>query len=82
MGLSGLALSMLCFGLSRSFPAVVISRSLAGLLNGNVGVLKAMMGEITDETNAAEGFSFIPMVWSTGSILAYVLCPKLEFIWS
>ena len=63
---------MLCFGLSRSFPAVVASRALAGLLNGNVGVLKSMMGEITDDTNAAQGFSFIPMVWCTGSTIAYV----------
>ena len=80
IGISGLALSMLCFGLSRSFPAIVASRSLAGLLNGNAGVLKAMMGEITDETNAAQGFSFIPMVWAAGSTLAYVHSPKLEFI--
>jgi MFS family permease len=69
-GIFGLALSLLCFGLSRSFLAIVVSRSLAGLLNGNVGVLKAMMGEITDDTNAAQGFAFIPMVWSTGSTIA------------
>lgn len=80
IGISGLALSMLCFGLSRSFPAIVASRSLAGLLNGNAGVLKAMMGEITDETNAAQGFSFIPMVWVAGSTLAYVHSHKLEFM--
>jgi len=63
---------MLCFGLSRSFPAVVASRTVAGLLNGNVGVLKSMMGEITDDTNAAQGFAFIPIVWCTGSTIAYV----------
>ena len=78
IGIFGLALSILCFGLSRSFPGLVISRSLAGLLNGNVGVLKAMMGEITDDTNAAQGFAFIPMVWSTGSCIAYVHAPKLR----
>ena len=71
-GIFGLALSLLCFGLSQSFIAFVASRSLAGILNGNVGVLKAMMGEITDDTNAAQGFAFIPMIWSTGTTIAYV----------
>ena len=63
---------MLCFGLSRTFPALVISRSLVGLLNGNVGVLKSMLGEITDDTNAAQAFAFLPIVWSTGSTIGYV----------
>lgn len=71
IGLLGLTLSMLCFGLSRSFPALVASRSLVGLLNGNVGVLKSMLGEITDDTNAAQGFAFLPIVWSTGSTIGY-----------
>jgi len=72
IGLLGLTLSMLCFGLSRTFPALVASRSLVGLLNGNVGVLKSMLGEITDDTNAAQGFAFLPIVWSTGSTIGYV----------
>jgi MFS family permease len=72
IGLLGLSLSMLCFGLSQTFPALVASRSLVGLLNGNVGVLKSMMGEITDDTNAAQGFAFIPIVWSTGSTIGCV----------
>ena len=69
-GTFGLALSLLCFGLSQSFPAFVVSRSLAGLLNGNIGVLKSMMGEITDDTNVAQGFAFLPVIWSTGSTIA------------
>jgi MFS family permease len=72
VGLLGLTLSMLFFGLSRTFPALVASRSLVGLLNGNVGVLKSMMGEITDETNVAQGFAFIPIVWSGGATIGYV----------
>jgi MFS family permease len=78
IGLLGLTISMLCFGLSRSFSALVVSRSLVGLLNGNVGVLKSMMSEITDDTNAARGFAFVPMVWSTGSTIGYVPFSKLR----
>jgi len=36
IGLMGSALSMLCFGLSRTFTALVISRCFCGVLNGNV----------------------------------------------
>jgi hypothetical protein len=70
---------MLCFGLSRSFSALVVRRSLVGLLNGNVGVLKSMMSEITDDTNAAQGFAFVPVVWSTGSTIGYVHFSKLLY---
>jgi MFS family permease len=72
VGLFGLALSMLAFGLSRSFPALVASRSLAGFLNGNAGALKSILGEITDDTNVAQGFAFLPLVWSTGATIGYV----------
>ena len=67
---------MLFFGLSRTFPALVASRSLVGLLNGNVGVLKSMLGEITDDTNVAQGFAFLPIVWSTGATIGYVDLPS------
>ena len=75
IGLLGLTLSMLCFGLSRTFPALVASRSLVGLLNGNVGVLKSMLGELTDDTNLAQGFAFLPIVWSMGATIGYVDLP-------
>jgi hypothetical protein len=32
------------------------SRCLAGVLNGNVGVMKSIMAELTDSTNIAQGF--------------------------
>ena len=69
MGLSGLGLSMVCFGLSRTFWAIVASRALAGALNGNSGVIKCMLSEITDETNLDRGLSFMPMIWSLGNTI-------------
>ncbi|PFH51071.1 hypothetical protein AMATHDRAFT_143366 [Amanita thiersii Skay4041] len=68
-GLAGTALSMLCFGLSRTFWGLVISRCICGMLNGNVGVMKSALGELTDSSNRAEGFALLPMVWSLGSTL-------------
>lgn len=70
IGLSGLCFSMIFFGLSRTFWGLVISRCFNGLLNGNTGVMKSMMGEITDSTNMAQAFSLLPIVWCVGATLA------------
>lgn len=55
MGTAGAALSSICFGFSRSLPAMLFSRSLAGCLSGNVAVISSMLSEITDETNQGQG---------------------------
>lgn len=69
IGLSGICITMLCFGLSTTFWGLVISRCVCGFLNGNAVVMKTMMGELTDSTNMAQGFALIPIVWSIGSFL-------------
>ncbi|PFH48540.1 hypothetical protein AMATHDRAFT_5737 [Amanita thiersii Skay4041] len=65
-GLFGVSLSILSFGLSRTFWGLVISRCLCGLLNGNLGVMKSTMAELTDPTNRAEGFALTQVTWSGG----------------
>lgn len=40
IGLSGCCMSMILFGLSRTFWTLVASRCLCGFLNGNIGVIK------------------------------------------
>jgi MFS family permease len=55
MGVAGAALSSTCFGFSRSLPAMLFARSLAGGLSGNVAVVSSMLSEITDETNQGKG---------------------------
>lgn len=57
-------LSIILFGISKTFLTLMISRALSGALNGNIGVMKSMMAEITDETNQAQAFSFMPLVFS------------------
>ncbi|KAF9230340.1 major facilitator superfamily domain-containing protein, partial [Melanogaster broomeanus] len=80
MGNFGLCISMLCFGLSSTFWGLVASRCITGALNGNVGVMKSMMGEPTDETNRAQGFAFQPIIWSTGVVLGRIpLSPQEQF---
>lgn len=48
---------------------VPLSRSLNGALNGNIGVLKSMIAEITDSTNLAQAYAYLPIAWSTGGTL-------------
>ncbi|KAI0346548.1 member of major facilitator multidrug-resistance DHA1 sub-family [Trametopsis cervina] len=72
-GLLGLSLSMYCFGLSKTFWGAVLSRSLNGALNGNIGVLKSMIAEITDSTNLAQAYSYLPISWSTGGTLGPII---------
>ncbi|KAJ7881027.1 major facilitator superfamily transporter [Mycena olivaceomarginata] len=62
IGLFGTGTSILCFGLSRTFGALIVSRCLCGLLNGNIGVMKSTMGDLTDRSNRAEGFAYLPSI--------------------
>ncbi|KAF9652374.1 MFS general substrate transporter [Thelephora ganbajun] len=65
-GMAGLVISMTSFGLSKTFTGLVVSRCIAGLLNGNLGVLKSMMTELTDSTNRAQASGLLPLVWAIG----------------
>ncbi|KAF8207059.1 major facilitator superfamily multidrug-resistance, DHA1 sub-family [Mycena galopus ATCC 62051] len=72
-GLLGLSISMFCFGLSRTFWGLVISRSLNGALNGNIGVIKSIVAELTDSTNISLAYAYMPISWSTGSTLGPII---------
>ncbi|KAI8074525.1 major facilitator superfamily domain-containing protein [Gongronella butleri] len=72
MGMCGTIISILLFGLSKSYMWALLSRSLCGLLNGNVGVLKSMMAELTLDVPAdqrARAFSLLPLMYGLGSII-------------
>jgi MFS family permease len=70
LGSFGLCISMVCFGLSRTFWLLVISRCLCGALNGNIGVSKTLMGELlTTPDHRAKGFAFMPVVWAIGATI-------------
>jgi MFS family permease len=55
LGTLGLAAAMTGFGLSTSFVPLLVFRSLQGVFNGNIGITKAVMAEITDPTNMTRG---------------------------
>jgi hypothetical protein len=41
------------------------------MLNGNIGVIKSMLAELTDDTNMARGFSLIPVIWALGGTIGF-----------
>ncbi|KAF8553972.1 MFS general substrate transporter [Imleria badia] len=69
-GLLGLSASNFAFGLSRTLGMLIISRCIAGVLNGNIGVMKSMLGDITDHTNMARVFTMIPATFCIGITIA------------
>ncbi|KAG7095845.1 hypothetical protein E1B28_006540 [Marasmius oreades] len=65
----GLAVAMLGFGLSRTFWLLVFWRAVQGVFNGNIGVARTAMAEITDSTNIADAYMLFPIVWQIGVTL-------------
>jgi hypothetical protein len=45
---------------------------LNGIVNGNLGVIKSMIAELTDESNVARGFTLMPMARAVGYIIGFV----------
>ncbi|KAL4259193.1 MFS transporter superfamily protein [Pleurotus pulmonarius] len=73
IGLVGLATSMITFGLSKSYWLLLISRFIQGMSNGNMGMTKNIMAEITDETNIADAFAWMPLIWSVGGTVGPII---------
>ncbi|KAI8088832.1 major facilitator superfamily domain-containing protein [Halteromyces radiatus] len=75
-GMVGTIVSITLFGLSKSYIWALLSRSVCGLLNGNVGVLKSMMGELTITSppdQKTRAFSLLPLMYGLGSIIGPIL---------
>lgn len=66
MGTFGAAAGMLVFGTSHCYAQAIIGRFVGGFLNGNIGVLKSFLTEITDHSNRGQGFAYISVSWALG----------------
>ncbi|KAJ3571157.1 hypothetical protein NP233_g3936 [Leucocoprinus birnbaumii] len=69
LGPLGLAFSLFAFGISKNFWVLLIARCAQGAFNGNMGVTKTMMFEMTDHTNIAQAYAWHPVMWSSGITL-------------
>ncbi|GLA29232.1 hypothetical protein AnigIFM63604_005605 [Aspergillus niger] len=74
IGSLGTCLSCLGFGFSRSFVAAAVFRTLGGVLNSNVGVMRTMIAEIIEEKKyQSRAFLLLPMCFNIGVIIGPVL---------
>ncbi|KAF4460366.1 mfs transporter [Fusarium albosuccineum] len=70
IGSLGTMLSMLMVGVAPSFGIALFGRALGGMLNGNIGVIQTMVGElVTKPEHEPRAFSIMPFVWSIGTIV-------------
>ncbi|CEI40208.1 hypothetical protein FVEN_g1311 [Fusarium venenatum] len=70
IGSIGTMLSMLMVGMAPNFGIALFGRALGGLLNGNIGVIQTMVGElVTKPEHEPRAFSVMPFVWSIGTIV-------------
>ncbi|KAK0654760.1 major facilitator superfamily domain-containing protein [Cercophora newfieldiana] len=69
--LLGTALLMVCFvffGFCRNYAQLILVHIAMGLLNGNAAVVPTCLGELTDLTNQSRAFTWLPVMYSLGSI--------------
>ncbi|KAL1835418.1 hypothetical protein VTJ49DRAFT_6745 [Mycothermus thermophilus] len=70
LGCVGTMFSMLMVGVAENIWVALVGRALGGLLNGNIGVIQTMVGElVTKPEHEPRAFSIMPFVWSIGTIL-------------
>jgi MFS family permease len=86
IGLVGNAITCTLFGWSKSYYFALSMRTLCGFLNGNVGVVKSMLGEMTDATNRGQAFAYWESAYGLGTIFGPMLGgilvnPTVRFPW-
>ncbi|KAI2777772.1 MFS general substrate transporter [Daldinia loculata] len=73
----GLAVSVLAnvgFGFSRSFGGLLFWRILAGLANGNVGIMRTVTAEVVRERKyQTKAFLLLPLVFNAGMVASLAL---------
>ncbi|KAL2158927.1 hypothetical protein VTH06DRAFT_2957 [Thermothelomyces fergusii] len=70
LGCIGTMFSMLMVGIAQNIWVALAGRTVGGLLNGNIGVIQTMVGElVTKPEHEPRAFSIMPFVWSIGTIL-------------
>ncbi|KAK3349477.1 major facilitator superfamily domain-containing protein [Lasiosphaeria hispida] len=69
IGLAISAVANAAFGFSRSFGALFFWRTLAGLANGNVSIMRTMTAEVVKERKyQTKAFLLLPLVFNSGMV--------------
>ncbi|KAI8924177.1 major facilitator superfamily domain-containing protein [Entophlyctis helioformis] len=73
IGLIGNAITCALFGASETYIYAISMRTLCGLLNGNIGVIKSMLGEISDASNRGIAFAYWESAFGIGTIVGPII---------
>lgn len=69
-GCFGTMLSLLMVGFAPNFWVALIGRAFGGALNGNIGVIQTMVGELVKRPeHEPRAYAIMPFVWSIGTII-------------
>jgi MFS family permease len=70
LGCMGTMFSMVMVGFASNIWLALLGRALGGLLNGNIGVIQTMVGElVTKPEHEPRAYAVMPFVWSVGTII-------------
>ncbi|KUI63800.1 hypothetical protein VM1G_10541 [Cytospora mali] len=70
IGCIGTMISMIALGFATNIWVAVLGRLFGGALNGNIGVIQTMVGElVTRPEHEPRAYSIMPFVWSIGTIV-------------
>lgn len=70
IGLTGSIISLLLLGFAKNYYWALAARSIMGLLNGNVAVVRTIIGEVaTERKHQALAFSTMPLIFQIGCVI-------------
>ncbi|RYP33086.1 hypothetical protein DL767_004871 [Monosporascus sp. MG133] len=70
IGLGGVAISSLIFGLATKYWVALLARFIGGALNGNVAVMQTMVAEmVKNPDHEPKAYASQPFVWTLGGII-------------
>ena len=68
-GLVFSTIAIVLLGFAKSFATAIVARCISGFFNGNLGVIKAYLADVTDASNRAFAFSTLAISYGFGSVL-------------
>ncbi|KAJ4406102.1 hypothetical protein N0V91_004773 [Didymella pomorum] len=70
VGCAGTIISLLLVGFAPNFWTALAGRIVGGALNGNIGVIQTMVGELVrNPEHEPRAYAVMPFVWSIGTII-------------
>ncbi|KAF1936604.1 MFS general substrate transporter [Clathrospora elynae] len=70
IGLLGVAMSSLVFGMAKSYWVALLARFIGGALNGNVAIMQTMVAEmVKNPAHEPRAYATQPFVWTLGGII-------------